>query len=67
MIGNAKDLIVKLNETVISIADEAIPKTSTNPKHPGKIARRPNNSSENIQHETISTISVFSEQMLEEH
>jgi hypothetical protein len=28
--------ILKFNETVISIADETIPKTSTNPKHPGK-------------------------------
>jgi hypothetical protein len=27
---------LKINETVISIADETIPKTSTNPKHPGK-------------------------------
>ena len=31
------DPILKLNETVISIADETIPKTSTNPKHPGKL------------------------------
>jgi len=36
MIRNATDPILKLNETVMSIADETIPKTSTNPKHPGK-------------------------------
>ena len=36
MIRNATDPILKINETVISIADETIPKTSTNPKHPGK-------------------------------
>jgi hypothetical protein len=30
------DPILKFNDTVISIADETIPKTSTNPKHPGK-------------------------------
>ena len=34
MIWNAIDPIFKFNETVISIADETIPKTSTNPKHP---------------------------------
>ena len=33
---NATNPILKFNETVISIADETIPKTSTNPKHPGK-------------------------------
>jgi hypothetical protein len=36
MIRNATDLILQFNETVISIAYETIPKTSTNPKHPGK-------------------------------
>jgi hypothetical protein len=36
MIRNATDPILKFNETVISIADETIPKTSTNPKHPSK-------------------------------
>ena len=36
MIRNDTDSILKFNETVISIADETIPKTSTNPKHPGK-------------------------------
>jgi hypothetical protein len=36
MIRIATDPILKFNETVISIADETIPKTSTNPKHPGK-------------------------------
>jgi hypothetical protein len=30
------DPILKFNDTVISIADETIPKTSTNPKHQGK-------------------------------
>ena len=35
-IRNATDPILKFNKTVISIADETIPKTSTNPKHPGK-------------------------------
>ena len=36
MIRNATDPILKFSETVISIADEIEPKTSTNPKHPGK-------------------------------
>ena len=36
MIRNSTDPILKFSETVISIADETIPKTSTNPKHPGK-------------------------------
>ena len=36
MIRNSTDPILKFNETVISIGDETIPKTSTNPKHPGK-------------------------------
>jgi hypothetical protein len=36
IIRNATDPILKFNDTVISIADETIPKTSTNPKHPGK-------------------------------
>jgi hypothetical protein len=36
IIRNATDPILKLNETVISIADETIPKTSANPMHPGK-------------------------------
>jgi hypothetical protein len=35
-IRNATDPILKFNKTVISIADETIPKTSTNPKHTGK-------------------------------
>jgi hypothetical protein len=35
-IRNSTDPILKFNETVISIADETIPKTSTNPKPPGK-------------------------------
>jgi hypothetical protein len=36
MIRNATDPILKFNETVISIVDETITKTSTNPKHQGK-------------------------------
>ena len=36
IIRNATDPILKLNEAVISIADETIPKTSANPMHPGK-------------------------------
>jgi hypothetical protein len=36
IIRNATDSILKFNETVISIADATIPKTSKNPKHPGK-------------------------------
>jgi hypothetical protein len=36
MIRNSTDPILKFKETVISIADETIPKTLTNPKHPGK-------------------------------
>ena len=36
IIRNATNPILKFNETVISIADETIPKTSTNPKDPGK-------------------------------
>jgi len=54
IIRNATDPILKFNETVISIADETIPKTSTNPqenhglmmiaKTPPKIAKRPNDS-----------------------
>jgi len=36
MIRNATDPILKINETVISIADETMPKTSINSKHPGK-------------------------------
>jgi len=36
MIRNAANPILKFNETVISIADATIPKTSTNPKHSGK-------------------------------
>jgi hypothetical protein len=36
IIRNATDPILKFNDTVISIADETIPKTSANPKHPGK-------------------------------
>jgi hypothetical protein len=37
MIRNSTDSILKFNQTVMSIADETIPKTSTNPKHPGKL------------------------------
>jgi hypothetical protein len=36
MIRNATDPILKFIETVISIVDETIPKTSTNLKHQGK-------------------------------
>ena len=36
MIRNSTDPMLKFNETLISIADETIQKTSTNPKHPGK-------------------------------
>ena len=36
IIRNATDPILKFNETVISIGDATIPKTSTNRKHPGK-------------------------------
>ena len=36
MIRNAIDPILKFNKTVISIADETIPKTSTYSKHPCK-------------------------------
>ena len=35
MIRNSTDSILKFNQTVMSIADETIPKTSTNPKQPG--------------------------------
>jgi hypothetical protein len=34
MIRNSTDPILKFNEREISIADETIPKTSTNPMHP---------------------------------
>ena len=33
---NIYEPVLKFNETLISIADRAIPKTSTNPKHPSK-------------------------------
>ena len=33
---NATDPILNFNDTVISVADNTIPKTSTNPKHQGK-------------------------------
>jgi hypothetical protein len=36
MIRNATDPILLFNETVISIVDETIPNTSTNPKTPRK-------------------------------
>ena len=36
MIRNAAYPILKFNETVVAIANEIIPKTSTNPKHPCK-------------------------------
>ena len=36
MIRNANDPILKFNETAISIVDETIPNTSTNPIHQGK-------------------------------
>jgi hypothetical protein len=70
---------LKFNETVISLADETIPKTSTNPKRPGKpwfndeckdaikIAKRPNDGSENIQHRTTSAMFASSGRKLEEH
>jgi len=70
MIRNSTDPILKFNETVISIADETIPKTSTNQntqenhglmmtaKMPSEIAKRPNDGSKNIQHRTISAISA---------
>ena len=79
MIRNATDPILKFNETVISIVDETIAKTSTNPKHQGKpwinddckdaITNRknPTDSSENILHRIIPTISTSSERKLEEH
>ena len=72
MIRNSTDPILKFNETVISIADETIPKTSTNPKHPGKPwfndeckdaiknRKRPNDGSKNIQLRITSAIfSIF--------
>ena len=79
VIRNVTDLILKFSEAVISIADETIPKTSTNPntqenhglmmivKTPSKIAKRPNDSSENILHPTTSAISASSGRELEEH
>ena len=36
MFENMYEPRLKLNETLISIADRDIPKTSTNPKHPSK-------------------------------
>jgi hypothetical protein len=78
-IRNATDLILKLNETLISIADETIAKTSTNlntqvnhglmmiAKTPSKIVKRSNDSSENILHRTTSEMSASSERKLEEH
>jgi len=74
MIRNATDPILKFNETVISIADETIPKTSprqiqnTQVNHGlmmmaktlSKIAERPNDGTENIIHRTTLVISASS-------
>ena len=72
MIRNSTDPILKFNETVISIADETIPKTSTNPKHPGKPwfndeckdaiknRKRPNDGSKNIPtSDNLGNIRIF--------
>jgi hypothetical protein len=72
MIRNATNPILKLNETVISIADESIPKTSTNPKHPGKPwlndeCKDAIKNRKNILHRATSAISASSGRKLEEH
>ena len=73
IIRNATDSILKFNETVISIADATIPKTSKNPKHPGKQWLNDDckdaikNRKKAKRHRTTSAISPSSGRKLEEH
>ena len=77
VIRNVTDLILKFSEAVISIADETIPKTSTNPKHPDKpwfnddykdtINNRKRAERRFVKHPTISTISASSGRKLDKH
>jgi hypothetical protein len=62
-----------MDETVISIADATIPKTSKNPKHPGKQWLNDDckdaikNRKKAKRHRTTSAISPSSGRKLEEH